>query len=295
MMSNQGEGTRAIARKFHTSASTLAREFGLGESDTKRPSTRGARSKEKDLKPLTRKQPQVLISERNAPAVVDMHLSFAEAMAKMPLHELAYTDECPIPYGQGQHGRTGRAPQGEPVVFEKPYRWKMATLCMAVNQFDIVKAVVNGGSWGGSMFRNFVLEHSAEPGDYPNLGGPPLSATLKSRGQKVLLYDMLGRSGKKKAPTAQHFHPDLVPKLAEHGVLGMLGPPKFGIQDPIELINGLIQDKVGARASPPLASATDAPGLSCKTRRYASGRVARRIASVGSSLDRKISKRCRSP
>ena len=83
---------------------------------------------------------------------------------------------------------------------------------------------------------------------------------------------MPGRSGKKTAPTAQHSHPDIIPKLAEHRVLGMLGPPKFGIQDPTELTNGRIQDKVRTRASLPLASVTDAPGLSCKTRRYASGR-----------------------
>lgn len=280
---NQGDGYRAIALKYGISISTVARSCGNTSRDPNTRSDRGARCKAMGKRPLTLKVPQVLMSEANMPRIVDMHMSWIEGMQAFDPGLIAYTDECPIFYGEGQHSKRSRAPQGEVSVQEKPYRWKRATLCMAVTKFDLVKAVLAGDSWGGRAFRDFVLEVSRTPTDeYPNLGGPPLAATLKGLGIRVLAYDMLGRSGICANPISQHFHPDIKPGLALHDVLGLLGPPKFGVQDPIELINGLIQAKARERACFHLAETTDMPGSSCKARRYASGRLARKIVRVGS-------------
>ena len=242
---NQGDGYRAIALKYEISIATVSRSCGNASSDPNTKSNRGIRCKAMGKIPLTLKVPQVLMSEANMPRVVDMHMSWMEGMQAFDPGLIAYTDECPVFYGPGQHSKKSRAPRGEASVQEKPYRWKRATLCMCVTKFDLIKAVLAGDSWGGSAFRDFVLEESRTPTDeYTNLGGPSLAATLRDVGIRVLAYDMLGRSGISANPTSQHFHPDIKPGLASHDVLGSLGPPKFGIQDPIELVNGLIQDKV---------------------------------------------------
>ena len=286
---NQGEGYRDIALKYGVSIATISRECGTASGDPNSRSDRGQRSKEKGKEPITLKVPQVLMSEANMPRIVDMHMSWLEAMEEFDAGLVAYTDECPIFYGEGQHSRKGRAPQGEMCVQEKPYRWKRATLCMAVTKYGLIKAVVAGDTWGGSKFRDFMLEESLVPTvEYPNLGGPAVSVALEERGTRVVCYDMLGRSGQKQNPTAQHFHPDIKPGLASCGVLGLLGPPKFGIQDPIELINGLIQGLVRACALLHLAETTEMPGSSCKTRRYARGRLANSIRWIGRFLARRL-------
>jgi hypothetical protein len=101
-----------------------------------------------------------------------------------------------------------------------------------------VKVDVIEGSATDEECVNFFLEAQHYP-EYPELGGEAVCDLLEEGW--VLLFDRLGRSGRKKYPTAQHFNREVKGAFHENGIgLGHL-PPKGSELDPEEHYNHWVQ------------------------------------------------------
>ena len=247
---NNSQSLQEAGVKFGASAPTLCREFGMGDAISDRRSTRGARSAEAGEKPLTRKRPQKVLSEANMPRVYDMALSWHDGILCVPVHLRSWADESKLKWGDGQHGASGRAEAGKPYNSSQPYRWSNATIyicagCRDANDpdsWDILKCHIQPKAMKGDDFAKFSLEETPDQGTM-NLGGPSLVTTFTASGIKTYEYDMAGRGGRANHPKKGHFHPALKPSMAKGGVRAMHGHPKFGMSDPVELLNNLVQNK----------------------------------------------------
>ena len=245
---NPQQSLREAGQKLGASASTLSREFCTGDAEQNRRSTRGRRSAEAGELPLVRKKRQKIMSEANMPRIYDMALSWTAGVAGIPVHCRSWTDESKLKWGDGQHGDTGRAEAGTQLNLSEPYRWKNATILLAAgcrdasdhSSWDILKAHIQPKPMKGDDFARFVLENTPNQG-FNNLGGPPLPNTLSSAQILTCEYDMAGRAGRAIDPKKGHFHPSIKPGLLRKGVRGLYGHPKFGMSDPIELLNNLVQ------------------------------------------------------
>ena len=69
-------------------------------------------------------------------------------------YKKAYMDECPIPYGKGQHAETGRAEQGTQVRVSKDY-WMSYWMCNAtwagaIDEVEVLKSICTKAAAHGS-------------------------------------------------------------------------------------------------------------------------------------------------
>ena len=146
--------------------------------------------------------------------------------------KVAYEDECPI-YASNPP-KKGRAPKGTILYTNRPYcstKWSMLAV---VSLEGPVKVDVIEGSATDEECVNFFLEAQHYP-EYPELGGEAVCDLLEEGW--VLLFDRLGRSGRKKYPTAQHFNREVKGAFHDNGIgLGHL-PPKGSELDPEEHYN----------------------------------------------------------
>lgn len=90
------------------------------------------------LKPLTSKKTTALVDEPNAPIVLDQILGWVEWECRLQ-KLIVHMDETKLHYGIGCHAERGRGPAGMLVRVMQPYRWKNATVTIAIHQSDMYK------------------------------------------------------------------------------------------------------------------------------------------------------------
>lgn len=69
-----------------------------------------------------------------------------------------------------------------------------------------------------------------------------LAPTLKNG--MIVLWDLLGKSGRKKNPTAQHFNPEAKKIIEEHGCKLIFLPPYGKLFNPCELVNSFLKSEI---------------------------------------------------
>ena len=155
-----------------------------------------------------------------------------------------YLDECGISASEAP--RRGRVRRGEELYLRKPYMYTRFSMIAAISSIGYVKVELIKGSVNDTNFKAFCLENQPIDPDAPNLGGPPLTDLLPQR--SFIVWDRLGRSGRKLEPCRIHYNPDVHSALAKQQIAVKMLPPKGHVLNPIELFNNVIQRKVAAFA-----------------------------------------------
>lgn len=187
------------------------------------------RRKADGKKPINRKKRQKTPSNASLARILDMMVSFSEAMNRPATgpnwgprtalggneiwRQMGMQDECGLAYGRGNHPDYGYAEAGVPVASDYPHHATKVTILMA-NEFSgpggprIVKVCVQEGGCKGDDCYDFCCATQEAPAHAPNLGGGPLYEEF-SETTKIMAFDLLGRSGKADDPDTGHFNPKI--------------------------------------------------------------------------------------
>jgi hypothetical protein len=137
----------------------------------------------------------------------------------IPLGTRVYADESPIYANEAK--RTGRSRRGQPIFRPRPRYAKKYTLHMFAKRSGVVH-------W----------ELAAANADTDEVERVAAAAAPELKSGDVLIWDRLGRSGRSKHPTAQHYSPTAVGEFTERGVKVEYLPPKGKYFNPLELLFG---------------------------------------------------------
>jgi len=131
-----------------------------------------------------------------------------------------YTNEAP---------RFGRGPQGTPIVRQRPRHGHRLTIFQSIRQ-------------SGAVHPPIALEETAKDGVFLGYVRVHLAPLLKEG--DVVLWDRLGRSGRCKNPSKQHYNPLAIQLIKERGATVIFLPPKGKPWNPIELYFHVFKDHV---------------------------------------------------
>ena len=127
------------------------------------------------------------------------------------------SDETPIYGNEGK--KKGRSPRGKKLYRFRPRHATRYTLHCYSRQNEVVY-------WE-------LCKKNADDGEI--LRVIKAVAPLINEGD-VLLWDQLGRSGRAKNPTAQHFNPEAISEIEDRGATVIHLPPLGKYLDPLELL-----------------------------------------------------------
>ena len=138
-----------------------------------------------------------------------------------------YQDESYI-YDNDRPKRV-RSRRGTPVYRKKKRKGKRYSFALAMTNRGLLHPpYLIKENFNNSNFIEYVREELAP---------------VLERGM-VVFWDQLGKSGRKKNPTAQHFNPEAKKIIEEHGCKLVFLPPYGKFFNPLELVNGFIKNKV---------------------------------------------------
>lgn len=175
-----------------------------------------------------------------------LDLSFSDGLAEaidsgtVNFEMLFYEDECNIPLRVLP--KKGRVRKGRPLFGRTPYIAMKPSVLAVISSKSWIKVDVINGSVTDTEFKRFCLEEQDPDELAPNLGGPALQRLLPS--DSFLIWDRLGRSGRKVQPSKLHYNPEIHEKLQEKNIMVKMLPPKGHDLNPVELFNNVLKSRV---------------------------------------------------
>lgn len=147
---------------------------------------------------------------------------FIKKLRRIPLDQRVYLDETWI--GAGIRRRKGRFPSGSPAWTPRNRKYPRKTVISAIRQSGWIapSRILDRGSMTTTDFEEYVREVLA-----PRL----------QRGD-VVLWDMLGKSGRARNPTALHFSPNARAEITARGARLLILPPAGKLLNPLEPLFG---------------------------------------------------------
>ena len=142
---------------------------------------------------------------------------WVEHVKKIPLSRRIYADESAI--YENEAPTRGRSRKGKPIFRARP-RWaKKYTLHVFAGESGVVH-------W----------ELATKNADTKEIERVAADAASEMKEGEVLIWDRLGRSGRKKDPVSQHYSPVALAAFRDRGVRVEYLPPKGKYFNPLELL-----------------------------------------------------------
>lgn len=144
--------------------------------------------------------------------------AFAKELRHISLNKRVYVDETWI--GAGVRRRKGRYPSGTPAWTPRNRKYPRKTVIAAIRKGGWVHParILDKGSMVTADFEDYVENDLA-----PHL-----------RAGDVVIWDLLGKSGRAKNPTGQHFSPKARAAVTARGARVLFLPPAGKLYNPIE-------------------------------------------------------------
>ena len=123
----------------------------------------------------------------------------------------------------------GRSLRGKPIPKKKRRLGKRFPFAIAISENGLLhQPILQKDTFNDESFKNYVEQY--------------LVPNLKQR--KVVLWDRLGRSGKKKNPDKQHFNPEVEKMIKKKKSKLVFLPPYGKYFNPCELANGYLKSRL---------------------------------------------------
>lgn len=152
---------------------------------------------------------------------------FLMSIESIAMNRRIYQDESYL--YDNESPSKGRAPKGKRIPRKKKRRGKRYPFAIAISENGLLHdPILQKESFNDSSFKNYVEKYII-----PN---------LKQR--KIVFWDRLGRSGKKKNPNKQHFNPAVEEWIRKKNSKLIFLPPYGKYFNPCELANGYLKSRV---------------------------------------------------
>lgn len=192
------------------------------------------------------KKPLKSSTDKNLARIIDMQAGYMEGLKQaidsnaITTDDLYYEDECPI--RAGELPAKGRVLETETLYGREPYICPTFTLLSVIGPTKWIKCWLLKGSANDEVVEDFMTRRQAPPAHAPNLGGSPITRLIPQH--KYLVWDRLGRAGRCLQPNKQHYNKIVKRSLETRGVIEVKLPPKGHEFNPIEVFQGVLQNRV---------------------------------------------------
>lgn len=168
--------------------------------------------------PIIRKRVTYQEPEERTPAwKASVHTFMDTYLEYIPLGMRVYADECGVYLNEAPRYCRGR--RGVKIICGRSFHAKRLTLHVFAKQTHVLH-------WD-------LSEHNADDNEVVRVA---TAAAAKWTDGDVLIWDRLGRSGRCRHPTKQHFNPQVAEAIEDMGGMVLHLPPKGKYLDPMELL-----------------------------------------------------------